>query len=79
MEGKWSSKILEELMDVGGGPAWTRWKRERTAAGLPIVEVPQRVKADPKAPAWTGDKSAKPKVEELVLDPSKTGAAAILP
>ncbi|KAJ3551163.1 hypothetical protein NM688_g4874 [Phlebia brevispora] len=80
LEGKWSSAILEELMDIGGGSAWARWKRERLAAGLPVVEVPQAKKVEPKAAKWSGEqKKGKNAEPELVLDPTKTGAAAVLP
>ena len=27
-------------MDTAGGNSWTRWKTERTEAGLPIVDGP---------------------------------------
>lgn len=80
LEGKWSSKIFEELMDIGGGANWSKWKRERLSAGLPLVEVPQSTKALPKAPTWVGEKkNTSGQIEEIVLDPSKTGAAAVLP
>lgn len=66
-------------MDIGGGANWAKWKRERLSAGLPVVEVPQPKKVVPKAPAWVGEKKTTEPLEELVLDSSKTGAAAILP
>jgi small subunit ribosomal protein S25 len=37
MHRKWSTSILQELMDTAGGTAWERWKAERSAAGLPIL------------------------------------------
>ncbi|EED77782.1 predicted protein, partial [Postia placenta Mad-698-R] len=37
MDQKWSSAIFQELMDLGGGSPWLRWKKERAAAGLPVV------------------------------------------
>jgi hypothetical protein len=41
---KWSSTILEELMDTAGGRAWEAWKAEQTSAGEPVVEGEQRAK-----------------------------------
>ncbi|KAH9920338.1 uncharacterized protein B0H18DRAFT_957159 [Fomitopsis serialis] len=70
MDKKWSSSIFQELMDLAGGTPWQRWKKKRTAAGLPIVDPPT-----PKAPK-------PPKsIEDILFDPNrpKTGAAAILP
>lgn len=67
---KWSSTIFQELMELGGGPAWTKWKEERTAAGLPIVDIPK-----PKKPS--SSRKAEPSPE--APDPLKTGAAAVLP
>jgi small subunit ribosomal protein S25 len=68
MDQKWSSTIYEELMELGGGPAWTRWKDERKAEGLPAVEIPVPV--------------AKPRTQQSLpfqINPLKTGAAAVLP
>ncbi|THG99006.1 hypothetical protein EW026_g3282 [Hermanssonia centrifuga] len=82
LDQKWSSTIFQELMDIGGGTNWQRWKRERIAAGLPIVDVPLPKKAAPKEKIWdsSNKKRAEPVEEELVfLNPGKTGAAAILP
>ncbi|RPD70846.1 hypothetical protein L226DRAFT_538661 [Lentinus tigrinus ALCF2SS1-7] len=46
MEGKWSSAIFHELMDLSAGAWWQRWKNEQTAAGLsttpPPPPVPQK-------------------------------------
>ena len=81
LEGKWSSTIFQELMDLAGGSPWERWKRERAAAGLPIVEVPIPKKTAPKAPSRESRKQGKEELvqPELHLDPAKTGAAAVLP
>ena len=82
LEGKWSSTIFQELMDAGGGSSWEKWKRERATAGLPVVDVPSAKAVAPKAPTWTPKQKSKKEQapeEELILDPSKTGAAAILP
>lgn len=57
-------------MDLGGGTSWARWKEERTAAGLPIVDVPV-----PKVQSPSLTRAPSP----FVPDPTKTGAAAVLP
>ena len=69
MDKKWSSTIYEELMEIGGGSSWAKWKAERTEAGLPIVDIPV-----PKAKADSSDKPIPPH-----FNPLKTGAAAVLP
>ncbi|TFY77152.1 hypothetical protein EWM64_g6859 [Hericium alpestre] len=61
---KWSANIFQELMDTAGGSSWTRWKNERQAAGLPILEG-MRENASPFA--------------RTSPDHSKKGAAAVLP
>ncbi|KZT68837.1 hypothetical protein DAEQUDRAFT_691975 [Daedalea quercina L-15889] len=72
MDKKWSSAIFQELMDIAGGAPWQRWKKQRTAAGLPIVDAPK-----PKAPKPAQSSS----IEDIFFNPnrSKTGAAAVLP
>lgn len=81
LDKKWSSTIFQELMDLAGGNPWERWKKERAAAGLPPVDVPE---AKPK-PSPTPRKRSKGKSElaedmsKLFLNPDKKGAAAILP
>ena len=70
--------VFQELMDIAGGSPWERWKRERTAAGLPIVDVPKPKFVAPKAPTWV-PKGKAAEEPELQLDPAKTGAAAVLP
>ena len=74
MDKKWSSAIFQELMDMAGGSPWQRWKKQRTAAGLPIIDPPT-----PKAPQPKPAKSAS--IEDILFNPNraKTGAAAILP
>ncbi|KAI0683331.1 hypothetical protein BC835DRAFT_1296313 [Cytidiella melzeri] len=68
MDQKWSSSIYEELMEIGGGPAWQQWKEERKAEGLPAVEIPVPA-ARPQA------SSSMP----FQINPLKTGAAVMLP
>jgi len=70
MDLKWSSTIFQELMDIGGGPTWEQWKEERTAAGLPVVEIPV-AKSKPQ--------SQKEVLEPSAFNPLKSGAAAVLP
>lgn len=70
MDQKWSSSILQELMEMAGGPAWAKWKEERAAAGLPVVDVPK-----PKTLSSSQENTSSP----LLPDPHKTGAAAVLP
>lgn len=67
LEDKWSSNIFKELMEAAGGASWTRWKAEREASGLPIVDEPS--KSRPSSPS-----SPFP-----FLNSAKTGAAAVLP
>jgi small subunit ribosomal protein S25 len=53
VDGKWSSAIFQEVMELGGGPLWDKWKESRTAAGLPLVEAPApKPKPAPKAPHY---------------------------
>lgn len=40
MDGKRSGDIFTEVMDAAGTPAWDKWKAERIAANLPIVDDP---------------------------------------
>ncbi|KAI0271731.1 hypothetical protein BC834DRAFT_860996 [Gloeopeniophorella convolvens] len=51
---KWSSKILQELMDTAGGNSWTRWKTERADIGLPVVDEPPESFVAPTPKATTG-------------------------
>lgn len=53
MSAKWSSTILGELLDSAGGTAWQRWKTERTAKGLPIIEDYGRIPEPQVAPGLT--------------------------
>ncbi|OCH94216.1 hypothetical protein OBBRIDRAFT_789552 [Obba rivulosa] len=72
MDHKWSTSIFEQLMELAGGTPWQRWKKERKAAGLPLVNEPT---PKPK-------EEQKPKREvpmSQLWDTSKKGAAAILP
>lgn len=68
-------------MDVAGGPLWAKWKAERKAAGLPLVDVP-KPKPKPQPQPSKLKKPNSPKIEpepEFIFDQSKTGAAAVLP
>lgn len=64
MDGKWSTTILTDVMDAAGTPAWDKWKADRTAAKLPIVDSPP----NPRKPSSPPPQTTK-----------KTGAAAVLP
>ncbi|OJT12885.1 hypothetical protein TRAPUB_10582 [Trametes pubescens] len=46
MDGKWSSTIFNELLDLSAGPWWQKYKRERAAAGESATPPPpvQRAK-----------------------------------
>lgn len=68
MDNKWSSSIYEELMELGGGPAWEQWKEQRKADGLPAVDIPIPVAKSPSAAD-----------SPFQVNPFKTGAAAMLP
>jgi len=63
MDGKWSSTILADVMDAAGTPAWDKWKADRKAAELPIVDSPTIPRKPSLPPSTT----------------KKTGAAAVLP
>lgn len=60
-------------MDMAGGTPWQRWKKERTAAGLPVVEEP--------APKPNEEKAKAKRTVTLgeLFQTGKTGAAAVLP
>ncbi|KAI0791780.1 hypothetical protein C8Q75DRAFT_715513 [Abortiporus biennis] len=70
LEGKWSSTIFQEVMDLAGGKNWEQWKQERTEAGLPIMDVPEAKPKEKKTA--TVDYAA-------LFNSGKTGAAAVLP
>ena len=40
MEGKWSSVIYQELLDLAAGPWWARWKAEQAENGTPVTPHP---------------------------------------
>ena len=62
VDGKWSHTIFQEIMDLGGGLRWEKWKAQRTAEGLPIVEAPvPKPKPPPKEPRWRPGQSTTPK------------------
>ncbi|KAI0317911.1 hypothetical protein OF83DRAFT_1118924 [Amylostereum chailletii] len=62
---QWSTDIFQRVMDAAGGTSWTRWKTEREAAGLPLLDAPTpRARAQPQPPTPNKQKS---------------GAAAVLP
>lgn len=72
LQDKWSTTIFQEVMDLAGGSNWERWKRDRQAAGLPIVDL---------TPASTTIKRTVSDYRDLFAKPGrpKTGAAAVLP
>ena len=71
LEHKMSHQIFEEVMDLAGGNNWQRWKRERTAAGLPLT--------DPKPPKAGSVEKNISSIADLFPHSGKTGAAAVLP
>ncbi|EMD41506.1 hypothetical protein CERSUDRAFT_101942, partial [Gelatoporia subvermispora B] len=75
MDKKWSTSIFQELLEVAGGTPWQRWKRERKASGLPLLDEPQ------PRPREEKDKKKAPREVTLgeLFDTSKKGAAAVLP
>ncbi|GJE99759.1 hypothetical protein PsYK624_160300 [Phanerochaete sordida] len=85
VDGKWSSTIFTELMDIGGGPGWAKWKEDRAAAGLPVVDIPKpKPKPQPKqskeeSPFWSSAAIDMPNPFSMSADSGKTGAAAVLP
>ncbi|GBE78617.1 hypothetical protein BKA93DRAFT_739476 [Sparassis latifolia] len=70
LDKKWSSTILQELLDLAGGPIWSRWKKQRAAAGLPVLDPPVPKPQAPKASAQD---------PFFLPNRPKTGAAAVLP
>ena len=64
MDGKWSTTIFADVMDAAGTPAWDKWKADRMAAKLPIVDGPPKTRKSPPTP---------------LPSTKKTGAAAVLP
>ncbi|KAJ3751219.1 hypothetical protein DFH05DRAFT_1539458 [Lentinula detonsa] len=38
MHDKWSTTILQELLDLSGGDPWKKWKRTRSERGLPLLK-----------------------------------------
>ncbi|KAI0369860.1 hypothetical protein BV20DRAFT_967190 [Pilatotrama ljubarskyi] len=40
LDGKWSTAIFHELMDLSAGPWWQKYKKERAASGEPAVPSP---------------------------------------
>ena len=40
IEGKWSTAIFNELMDLTAGPWWQKWKNEQGAATSAKVPIP---------------------------------------
>ena len=72
---KWSSTIYKEVLDTAGGPLWETWKQERAAAGLPAVDIPRRASNSSSQTEDNIFSSPSP----FRIDPTKTGAAAVLP
>ena len=40
MEGKWSSAIYTELMDLAAGSWWQKWKQQQATSGPSATRVP---------------------------------------
>lgn len=65
-----------------GGSSWEKWKKQRSAAGLPVVDVPEARGAPPVTPRKQSRSRVKPdptEVEAALINPEKTGAARVLP
>jgi len=39
LDGKWSTNIFEDLMDLAGGPTWENWKATHPSERRPVVPV----------------------------------------
>ncbi|KDQ55009.1 hypothetical protein JAAARDRAFT_181844 [Jaapia argillacea MUCL 33604] len=84
---KWSTSIFEELMNVAGGNAWERWKAEREAQGLPVIEgahrarsMESRLREQATEQAIAQEAALRIALEEeAAASRPKTGAAAVLP
>ncbi|KAI8983279.1 hypothetical protein BD414DRAFT_523181 [Trametes punicea] len=44
LDGKWSTTIFSELMELSAGPWWQKWKKERAAAGEHATPPPPKPK-----------------------------------
>jgi hypothetical protein len=91
---KWSDTILADILDRAGGNSWERWKADRAAKGLPVLDNYGRVE-DPKLTVAAPVRVRKPKpqpaikvdqeamtaevAEAIARAKSGGGAAAILP
>lgn len=52
MQDKWSTTILQELLDISGGDPWKKWKRTASARHIPLL--PGADKADAYVPPDRG-------------------------
>ncbi|KAK7041790.1 hypothetical protein VNI00_009079 [Paramarasmius palmivorus] len=49
MNGKWSTRILKELMEVAGGDPWRRWERAAERQGIPVIPGAEKEPPMPEA------------------------------
>ncbi|EAU93277.1 hypothetical protein CC1G_12183 [Coprinopsis cinerea okayama7 len=68
LAGKWSTSIVKELMEIGGGSQWQKWKEEAQAQGGEVIpgeksELPpsQRLKVKTDLPSLSQFRSSKGK------------------
>jgi hypothetical protein len=61
LDGKWSTNIFEDLMDLAGGPVWENWKAMHPSERRPVVPVVRH-------PAKNTENSEK-KTEDLGPEP----------
>ncbi|KAI0656741.1 hypothetical protein C8Q70DRAFT_1008225 [Cubamyces menziesii] len=45
LDGKWSTTIFSELMELSAGSWWQKYKKERAAEGQPAIPPPQKPKS----------------------------------
>jgi len=84
---KWSSEIVRELMDLGGGAQWAQWKTEAAAAGLPLLpnDAPapkskgESFKGDAKLPSLAQFRTAHPEAAEKPVPPPRAQKPAAQP
>lgn len=64
LQEKWSSAILQELMDTAGGETWKRYKAAAKVDGLPVVPGESKTVAEARKTSKSSAKKGLPTLEE---------------